>query len=119
MRRRDFAALLGALPCALPRVGRAQQPDRIRRLGYITSATGSPENLAGIVQIRAVVDGLRALGWIDGRNIIIDHRFAGSGRERTAAAVKQLVASQPDVILTVGGRVAVAVRAETQTIPVV
>jgi ABC transporter substrate binding protein len=59
------------------------------------------------------------LGWHDGRNIEIDHRFSGSGRERIRANAKELIALNPDVIVTVGGPSLAAVLAETRTIPVV
>jgi len=118
MNRRDLAVFVGA--AMIPaRFGRAQQGERIRRIGYLTPATGSPEDELGVGQTRAVVAGLREFGWFDGRNITIDHRFSGTGRERTVATAKELVASHPDVILTIGGRATAAVLAETGTIPVV
>ncbi|HEX3538618.1 MAG TPA: ABC transporter substrate-binding protein [Stellaceae bacterium] len=119
MRRREVLALLGTLPVTFPIVGQAQQTQRLPRIGYLTFATGSPENLEGVTQIRAVVDGLRDLGWIDGRNITIDHRFTGSGRERSSAVAKDLVAANPEVILSVGGLPTAAALAATQTIPIV
>ena len=57
----------------------------------------------GVLQTRALVEGLRALGWVDGRNIIIEHRFSGAGRERIRTNAKELVALNPDVIVSVGG----------------
>src|SRR5438046_10701061 len=81
MRRRDLVVLAGAALVS-PRAGRAQQTERVRRIGYLTPATGSPENIFGVLQTRALVEGLRELGWFDGRNIAIEHRFSGDGRER-------------------------------------
>src|SRR5207253_5058732 len=118
MRRRDLVLLAGAA-IASPRAGRAQQTERVRRIGYLTPATGSPENIFGVLQTRALIEGLRELGWFDGRNIIIEHRFSGDGRERIRAKAKELVALKPDVIMSVGGPVLAALLAETRTIPIV
>jgi putative tryptophan/tyrosine transport system substrate-binding protein len=118
MRRRDLVVLAGAALVS-PRAGRAQQTERVRRIGYLTPATGSPENIFGVLQTRALVEGLRELGWFDGRNIIIEHRFSGDGRERIRTNAKELVALNPDVIMSVGGPVLAALLAETRTIPIV
>src|SRR5205814_5770063 len=95
------------------------QTERVRRIGYLTPATGSPENIFGVLQTRALVEGLRELGWFDGRNIAIEHRFSGDGRERIRTNAKELVALNPDVIMSVGGPVLAALLAETRTIPIV
>jgi putative ABC transport system substrate-binding protein len=118
MRRREFSLLAGTT-LLLPHVVRAQQKERIRRIGYLTPATGSPEDELGVRQTRALVEGLRELGWVDGRNITIEHHFSGAGRDRIDATAKELVELKPDVIVTVGGARAAAVLAETQTTPVV
>ncbi len=119
MRRRDLIALACLLPSAAPVVGWAQQADRIRRIGYFTAATGAPDDLFRVLQTRALVEGLRQLGWVDGRNVTIEHRFSGSGRKRIEANAKELVALKPDVILSVGGQRLAALLAETRTIPIV
>jgi putative ABC transport system substrate-binding protein len=119
MRRRALIAAIGILSLAMPRMARAQQPDRIRRIGYLTPTTGSPENIFGVLQTRALVEALRNLGWFDGRNATIDHRFTGSGHERIRQTAKELVASNPDVILSVGAPALAALHAETRTVPVV
>src|SRR6266699_1372960 len=119
LRRRDLLALVGALPIAVPMAGRAQPTDRIRRIGYFTTVTGAPEDLNGVLQTRALVEGLRELGWADGRNITIEHRFSGNGWERIRIGAKELVAVKPDVILSVGGQRLAALLAETRTIPIV
>jgi len=119
MRRRDLVVLAGAA-LAMPRLAAAQQPgERVHRIGYLTPATGSPENIFGVLQTRALVEGLRELGWFDGRNITIEHRFSGDGRERIRTNAKELVALNPDVIMSVGGPVLAALLAETRTIPIV
>src|SRR5437764_11312045 len=118
MRRRDLVVLAGAALVS-PRPGRAQQTERVRRIGYLTPATGAPDNIFGVLQTRALVEGLRELGWADGRKITIEHQFAGDGRERIRANAKELVALNPDVIMSVGGPVLAALLAETRTIPIV
>jgi putative ABC transport system substrate-binding protein len=118
MRRRSFIAMM-LTAASRPLAGRAQQSERIRRVGYLTGATGSPEDELGVVETRALVEGLRELGWFDGRNIVIEHRFSGSGRARIQANSKALVALNPDVIITVGGPSLAALLAETRTIPIV
>lgn len=118
MRRRDLVLVAGAT-LAAPRISLAQQAERPRRIGYLTPATGSPRDLLGVLQTRTLVAGLRELGWYDGRNISIEHRFSGEGRERIAANAKELVALNPDVILSVGGPPLAALLAETRTIPIV
>lgn len=119
IRRRDllvFAALLPVLPTP---TADARQAERVRRIGYFTSWTGSPRDVFGVLQTRALVEGLRELGWFDGRNISIEHRFSGSGRERMRAAAKDLVALNPDLIVCTGGLHLAALLAETRTIPIV
>jgi putative ABC transport system substrate-binding protein len=118
MRRRDLVLLAGTA-LVLPRISGAQQAERVRLIGYLTRATGSPENLFGVLQTRALVEGLRELGWFDGRNITIEHRFSGDGRERIRTNAKELVALNPDVIMSVGGPVLAALLAETHTVPIV
>jgi putative ABC transport system substrate-binding protein len=118
MRRRDLVLLAGAA-LAAPRSSQAQQPERPRRIGYLTPATGSPRDLLGVIQTRGLVGGLRELGWYDGRNITIEHRFSGSGRDHIVANAKELVALNPDVIFSVGGPPLAALLAETRTIPIV
>src|SRR5204863_8523505 len=89
MRRRDLVLLAGAAIVS-PRAGRAQQTERVRRIGYLTPATGSPENIFGVHQTRALVEGLRELGWYNGRNIAIEHRFSGDGREDIRNKAKEV-----------------------------
>jgi putative tryptophan/tyrosine transport system substrate-binding protein len=117
--RRDLVALLAALPISTPTAGHAQQRERIPRIGYFTSATGSPRDLLGVLETRALVEGLRELGWFDGRNISIEHRFSGTGPEHIRASAKELAALSPDVIISVGGPQLGALLAETRTIPIV
>jgi putative tryptophan/tyrosine transport system substrate-binding protein len=117
MRRRHL--LLAGTVLLLPRAAGAQQPERVRRVGYFTAATGSPDDLFGVQQTRALVEGLRELGWVDSRNISIEHVFSGSGRERLRTRANELVALDPDVIVSTGGLQLAALLAATRTIPIV
>jgi putative tryptophan/tyrosine transport system substrate-binding protein len=116
--RRDLVVLVWAAMLS-PRVIGAQPTERIRRIGYLTGATGAPEDLLGVSETRALVEGLREFGWADGRNITIEYRFSGSGRERIRANAKELAALNPAAIVSVGGPALAALLAETRTIPIV
>jgi putative ABC transport system substrate-binding protein len=118
MKRRNLVLLAGTA-LALPRVIRAQQNERVRRVGYFTADTGNPGNLLGIEQTRALVEGLRAYGWFDSRNVTLEHRYSGVGRERIRRAAAELVALGPDVIVSTGGLQLAALLDETRTIPIV
>jgi putative ABC transport system substrate-binding protein len=119
MRRRDFTALLGgvaAMPLAWPLAPRAQQSDRIRRIGVLV---GLAENDAHIqARLTALRQGLEKHGWLEGRNIRIDTRYAPAGAP-TQALAKELVALQPDVMLAHTVLPAAALQRESRTIPIV
>src|SRR5438874_1319183 len=97
MRRREFIALLGGAAAAWPRVARAQQGERMRRIGVLLPHTeGDPEAQARVTTFRRA---LQELGWTDGRNVSIDQRFAANLPERIRSHVAELVGLAPDVIL--------------------
>jgi ABC-type uncharacterized transport system substrate-binding protein len=100
MRRRDFIKLVGGSAAVWPLTSRAQQPDRMRRIGVLMNlAEGDAEAQA---RIAAFLRGLQQLGWTDSRNVRIDTLFAvGSGAE-ARKNVADLVARSPDVILATG-----------------
>jgi ABC-type uncharacterized transport system substrate-binding protein len=116
MRRREFITLLGVAATAWPLAAKAQQPERMRRLGVLMSTDAyDPE---GQARIAAFLDGLQRLGWTDGRNAQIDIRWPkGSVEARKYAA--ELVALGPDVILATGVYAGSMLQQETQTIPMV
>ena len=89
MRRRECVALLGAATIAWPRVVRAQQPDRIRRIGVLTPFDeNDPE---AKTYLSAFTQGLAELGWIDGRNLRMDIRRAAGNIDRMRMFAKELV----------------------------
>ena len=116
MRRRQFIALLGGA-AAWPLAARAQQPEQTRRIGVLMSLAADDKE--GQARVDAFAQGLRELGWIDGRNVQIDIRWAAGGdhiRQRYAA---ELVALSPDVIMASGGSVVGPLLQATRTVPIV
>jgi putative tryptophan/tyrosine transport system substrate-binding protein len=95
MKRREFIAGLGA--AAWPVVARAQQPDRMRRIGVLLGYDESdPE---GKAELAGFTQGFAELGWIDGRNVRIDVRWAPGSVDRMRTFAKELVELQPGVIV--------------------
>jgi putative ABC transport system substrate-binding protein len=116
MRRREFITLLGGA-AAWPRAARAQQPGPMRRMGVLLPHTESdPEAQARVATFRQA---LQELGWTDGRNIRIDHRFAANLPDRVGAYAAELVGLMPDVILADSTQVVSALQEATRTLPVV
>jgi putative tryptophan/tyrosine transport system substrate-binding protein len=115
--RRKFLATLGGAAAAWPRAARAQQPERMRRIGLLQGlAESDPETQARTVAFRQA---LEALGWIEGRNIHIDYRFAGGDPARVQAYAVELVNAAPDLIVAVSTPAAMALKQATRTIPIV
>jgi putative ABC transport system substrate-binding protein len=100
VKRREFITLLGGAAAAWPLAARAQQPERMRRVGVLTNlASDDPEAQA---RIGAFLQGLQEFGWAVGRNVRIDYRWGGGDADRTRRYAAELVALAPDVILTSG-----------------
>jgi putative ABC transport system substrate-binding protein len=97
MQRREFIAGLGGA-AAWPVVGRAQQADRMRRVGVLMNV--AKDDLSGLAEIAAFRQGLAEHGWIEGRTIGIEVRWPGGNIELVEALAKELVALQPDVLLS-------------------
>jgi putative ABC transport system substrate-binding protein len=118
MRRREFITLLGGAAAAWPLAARAQQGEQMRRIGLLAGATEEhdPQSQARIMAFR---HGLEALGWIEGRNIRIDYRFAGGDDNRIQTYVAELVNSAPDLIVANSSPVVAALKRATHTIPIV
>ena len=113
MRRREFIALVGGA-AAWPVAGRAQQGERMRRVGVLTPGDeNDPERkgwLSGFTQ------GLSELGWVDGCNLRMDVRWAPGSVERMRTFARELVDLQPDVILANSTPVIAALQRQTRTI---
>jgi putative tryptophan/tyrosine transport system substrate-binding protein len=117
MRRREFIAGLGSA-AAWPLVARAQQGDRLRRIGLLMSGDENDPIYKPILS--AFTQALAGLGWTDGRNMRMDVRWGGTDINRMGALAQELVGLQPDIILVTGGLPAtIAVQRETRTIPIV
>src|SRR5215467_5565630 len=117
MRRREFISLLGSAVAGWPLAAPAQQAERMRRIGVLINLTADdPE---GRARLAAFLEGLRELGWTDGRNIQIETRFGGGNVGRIRAHAAELVALAPDVILANTTPVTRAVRQATSSIPIV
>jgi putative ABC transport system substrate-binding protein len=118
MRRRDFISLLGGAAVAWPIAARAQQPERVRRIGVLM---GYPANdLEGTAFFAAFREGLDRLGWVEDRNTRFDTRWAtaddAEARQRFA---KELIALQPDLILSNNTPTTAALLQQTRAIPIV
>src|SRR5262245_7919718 len=100
LKRREFIRLVGGAALTGPVATRAQQPDRMRRVGVLMpSATEDPEAKA---RVAAFLQGLQELGWTDGRNVRIEQRCAEGSTVNIRKFTAEVVALAPDVILTSG-----------------
>jgi len=117
MQRREFITLLGGAAVAWPRAARAQQADRMRRVGVLVSRIADdPEEQA---RLAAFVQGLQELGWTEGRNVRIDYRWAAGDADRSRTYAAELVALAPDVIVAAGSQSVAALEQTTRTVPIV
>ena len=114
--RRDFITLLGGA-AAWPLAAGAQQGNRVRRIGWLSSLDeNDPE---AKLRLSPFTQALADLGWTEGRKVRIDAGFAGGDINRMRALAQELVGLQPDIILTNGSVPTVAVQQLTRTIPIV
>jgi putative ABC transport system substrate-binding protein len=118
MQRREFITLLGGAAAAWPLAGRAQQPERLRRIGMLVTAY-TYFDAEGQADTSDFHIALTSLGWIDGRNVRIEYRYAGDGVDRAKAFAAELVRSAPDVIVANGNPALAELRRLTGTIPIV
>jgi putative tryptophan/tyrosine transport system substrate-binding protein len=120
MRRRDvitLAASAAIVPVAWPIAARAQQRDRLRRIGMLWGASeNDPENQS---RFATVIQEMARLGWVEGRNVRIDRRWTNDDADLARKFAKELVGLQPDVILAAGSPATAALQRETRTIPIV
>ena len=117
MRRREFITLLGGAAAAWPLAAQAQQGERMRRVGILLPATA--DDLDFQAWIAAFLQGLGQLGWIVGRNLRIDTRWAGTKADDIRKHAAELAALTPDVILAHGGGTVGPLLQATRTVPIV
>jgi putative tryptophan/tyrosine transport system substrate-binding protein len=116
MRRREFITLLGGTAAAWPFVARAQQPERMRRIGVLMSTTADEWEGQGIA---AFLNGLQQLGWTEGCNVRIDVRWPAGDADRIRRYAAELVALAPDAILATGSATLGPLLQATRTVPIV
>ena len=116
MRRREFIAFLGGT-VALPFAARAQQSDRVRRIGLLM-LVAETDSLAQ-AERTAFTTELQRLGWIEGQNIRIDQRWANGDVSRVQALATELLELRPDLVVAQGSAALAALRHATQTLPIV
>lgn len=117
MRRREFITFLGGAAAAWSVAARAQQADRIRRIGVLMGyASTDPEGQALLAEFTRH---LAELGWAEGRNVRIDVRWGGSNVDLLHTFAKELIGLQPDVLLASSTPTTAALARETQTIPII
>src|SRR5438128_1914181 len=100
MKRREFITLIGGAVAPWPVVARAQQGERVRRVGVLAGMGESDPEAQSTVE--ALDRTLRGFGWVEGRNIRIDRRWGAGNRGRIETFAKSLVALEPDVIVAHG-----------------
>src|SRR6516165_4941014 len=105
MNRREFIAGLGSA-AVWPLAARAQQGDRVRRIGVLMP--NDDIDPAGKTLVSAFTQALADLGWTDGRNVRMDLRWGGADADRIRALARELVGLQPDIIVTGGTSASVA-----------
>ena len=117
MRRREFLWVLGGVAAAWPLEAPAQQPERIRRLGVLMVAAAGDEEMTR--RLAALQGELGRLGWVEGRNVRYEMRWAAGDPDRIRKAANELVALAPDLIVANGSSGMDAMQRATRTVPVV
>src|SRR6266436_9987015 len=115
MRRREFIALIGGAAAAWPLAARAKQAERMRRIGVLMGyPEGDPQAQANVT---ALLQGLQNLGWIEGRDVQIDYRWAGGDPDKARTFARELIGMTPDVIVPSTNQVTRILQQETRTTP--
>jgi putative ABC transport system substrate-binding protein len=115
--RRGFITLLGGAAAAWPLAARAQQSERMRRIGALMNVAA--DNPVGQARIAAFLQGLQESGWTVGRNVQIDYRWTAGNADRTRGYAAELATLAPDVILTTGSAGLGPLLQATRTVPIV
>jgi putative ABC transport system substrate-binding protein len=116
MQRRDFITLLGGVVAALPLTARAQQPQKSYKVGLLS---GSSAISATDERRKAIIDGLAARGFVEGKNFVFEQRYAEAHTERLNGLAAELDAANMDVIITFGYPAALAAKMSAKDIPIV
>ena len=116
MKRREFIALLGGAAATWPLAARAQQGERMRRIGVLMNAEDDP---VGQARLSAFVQTLQSLGWTAGRNVQIDIRWGVADAASSRRYAAEMVALAPDAILAAASAATAALHEATRTLPIV
>ena len=117
VKRREFITLCGSAAASWPLAARAQQPERVRRIGVLMNmASDDPESQA---RLSALVKGLQELGWTVGRNVRIDYRWGEGDAERYRRQAAEMFALEPDVIVSWGAEIASGSQKASRAVPIV
>src|SRR6478752_6549833 len=117
MKRRKFITLMGGAAASWPLAARAQQGERMRRIGVLMSMVESDPR--GLELITAFAQGLAELGWTVGRNVRIEYRWGANDPETFRKYAKEVVALAPDVVLAAGTPSVAALLQSSRSIPIV
>jgi putative ABC transport system substrate-binding protein len=117
MRRRDFVTLVGVGITALPLAARAQQTERMRRIGVLMNYAADEQE--GQARFHLFLQELQRLGWTDGRTVKIDVRWAADDPSRFRQYASELVATSPDVVLAASSPSVAAMQQASRTVPIV
>ena len=117
MKRRQFIALFGGAVAARPLAARAQQADRMRRIGVLMPTASDDQRYQA--SLAAFLQGLQQLGWTDGRNVRIDTRWGALNADLMRKYAAELVALEPDVVLAPTSDAVSPLREVTRTVPIV
>jgi len=116
VRRREFITLVGGAAAGWPLAARAQQPDRMRRIGALMGAAVQTDQQAGLAVFKET---LHQLGWIDGRNVRVEVRWAGGDPVEARKDAEELVALSADVIMAAGQLPLQTLLEATRSVPIV
>src|SRR5262249_39409217 len=117
MKRRHFITLLGSAAAAWPIAAHVQPAEPMRRIGVLMNL--APDDREGQSRLAAFQEGLQQLGWIEGRNVRLDIRWAAGDAERFRTYSTELVALAPDVILAASGTTVPPLLRATRSVPIV